>query len=65
MRAELPRKNCWTLAGHAGDSSPGGMRHPLSRASWDTDGVRDDLRDFVVEHLGEAVPCWWSTRQAM
>ncbi|MFB9966081.1 IS701 family transposase [Sinosporangium siamense] len=52
MRAELPRKNCWTLAEHAGDTSPGGMQHLLSRASWDTDGVRDDLRDFVVENLG-------------
>lgn len=28
------------------------MQHLLSRASWDADGVRDDIRDFVVEHLG-------------
>jgi SRSO17 transposase len=29
------------------------MQHLLSRAVWDTDGVRDDLREFVVEHLGD------------
>lgn len=52
LLAELPRKNCWTIAEHAGDSSPAGMQHLLSRASWDADGVRDDIRDFVVEHLG-------------
>ena len=52
LLAELPRKNCWTIAEHAGDSSPAGMQHLLSRASWDADEVRDDIRDFVVEHLG-------------
>ena len=25
----------------------------LNRASWDADAVRDDLRDYVVEHLGD------------
>jgi SRSO17 transposase len=29
------------------------MQHLLSRASWDADGVRDDVRGFVVEHLGD------------
>ena len=52
--AELPRKNCWTLAEHAGDASPAGMQHLLSRASWDADAIRDDLRDYVTEHLGGA-----------
>lgn len=27
----LPRKNCWTIAEYAGDSSPGGMQHLLAR----------------------------------
>jgi SRSO17 transposase len=52
LLADLPRKNCWTIAEHAGDASPDGMQHLLARAAWDTDGVRDDLRDYVVEHLG-------------
>ena len=53
MLAALPRKNCWTLAEHAGDASPDGMQHLLSRAVWDHDGVRDDLRRYLVEHLGD------------
>jgi SRSO17 transposase len=54
MLADLPRKNCWTIAEHAGEKTPHGMQHLLARASWDTDGVRDDLRDYVITHLGDA-----------
>jgi hypothetical protein len=32
LLAELPRKNCWTIAEHAGDPSPDGMQHLLARA---------------------------------
>jgi SRSO17 transposase len=53
LLSDLPRKNCWTLAEHAGDASPDGMQHLLARAVWDADGVRDDVRAYVVEHLGE------------
>ncbi len=53
LLADLPRKNCWTLAEHAGDATPDGMQHLLGRAVWDEDGVRDDVRDYVVEHLGD------------
>ena len=53
LLADLPRKNCWSIAEHAGDADPYGMQHFLSRASWDTDGVRDDLRDYVIAALGD------------
>ena len=53
LLAELPRKNCWTIAEHAGDPSPDGMQHLLGRAVWDHDGVRDDLRAYLVENLGD------------
>jgi SRSO17 transposase len=53
LLADLPRKNCWTIAEHAGDPDPHGMQHFLGRASWDTDGVRDDLRDYVIGALGD------------
>jgi SRSO17 transposase len=52
LLAGLPRKNCWTIAEHVGDATPDGMQHLLARASWDADGVRDDIRSYVVEHLG-------------
>jgi SRSO17 transposase len=47
LLADLPRKNCWTLAEHAGDPSPDGMQHLLARGVWDHDGVRDDVAQFV------------------
>ena len=53
LLAGLPRANCWSIAEHAGDATPSGMQHLLSRACWDTDGVRDDIRGYVVEHLGD------------
>jgi SRSO17 transposase len=53
LLADLPRKNCWTIAEHAGDPNPDGMQHLLSRAVWDHDAVRDDVRDYLVEHLGD------------
>ncbi|MFJ9367812.1 IS701 family transposase [Nocardia sp. NPDC101769] len=53
MMSELPSKNCWTLAEHAGDRSPDAMQHLLASAVVDEDGLRDDLRGFVVEHLGD------------
>ena len=51
--AGLERKNGWTLAEHAGEVAPDGMQRLLRRADWDVDGVRDDVRDYVVEHLGD------------
>ena len=51
--AGLERKNGWTLAERAGEVSPDGMQRLLRRADWDVDGVRDDVRDYVVEHLGD------------
>jgi SRSO17 transposase len=53
LLADLSRKNCWSIAEHAGDPSPGGMQHLLGRARWDADGVRDDLRDYVIGRLGD------------
>jgi SRSO17 transposase len=49
----LRRKNCWTIAEHAGDATPDGMQHLLAAAQWDADALRDDLRGYVIEHLRE------------
>ena len=53
LLAPLERKNGWTLAEHSGEASPDGMQRLLATADWDADRVRDDLRDYVVEHLGD------------
>lgn len=54
LAAGLERKNGWTLAEQAGEVSPDGMQRLLRKADWDVDGVRDDVRDYIVEHLGAA-----------
>jgi SRSO17 transposase len=52
------RKNGWQLAEVAGNATPYGLQHLLGRANWDADAARDDLREYVLEHLageGESV----------
>src|SRR4030095_4117021 len=51
--ADLPRKNCWTLAEHAGDPNPDGMQHLLARAGWDEDKVRADGGGYLVDDPGD------------
>jgi SRSO17 transposase len=41
------------LAEQAGEATPDGMQRLLATADWDADAVRDDLRAYVVEHLGD------------
>lgn len=54
LLAPLAAKNSWTLAEAAGEKTPDGMQRLLNRAGWDCDGTRDDLRSYVVRHLGDA-----------
>jgi len=42
------------LAEQTGDATPDGMQYLLAAARWDADAVRDDLRAYVIEHLGSA-----------
>jgi len=53
LLGNVTRKNGWQLAEHAGERTPDGMQRLLSTAGWDPDLVRDDLREYVVEHLGD------------
>ncbi len=46
------RKNGWQIAEMAGDTTPDGMQRLRNAAQWDVNAVRDDLRAYVVEHLG-------------
>jgi SRSO17 transposase len=50
----VERKNGWQLAEAIGESSPRGVQRLLNSATWDADEVRDDLRTYVVDHLGDA-----------
>ena len=53
MVSGLDRKNCSTIAEHRGDATPDGLQHLLSRAKWDADGVRDDVREYVIDAFGD------------
>ena len=53
LTGTVERKNGWQLAEAAGEASPDGMQRLLNTAEWDANAVRDDLREYVVEHLGD------------
>jgi SRSO17 transposase len=48
----IERKNCWSLAERAGHTGPQGMQRLVRIARWDAEAVRDDVRGYVIEHLG-------------
>jgi SRSO17 transposase len=53
LMSDLPRKNCWTIAEHAGHATPGKMQHLLQAAKWDTMAAMAAVRTFVCGHLDE------------
>ncbi|MEU7004893.1 IS701 family transposase [Nonomuraea sp. NPDC046570] len=53
LLSDLERKNCWNLAEHAGLTGPQAMQRLLRTACWDADAVRDDVRGYVIEQLGQ------------
>lgn len=53
LLSPVERKNGWTLSERAGEKSPDGMQRLLGQSDWDADLVRDDVREYVVEHLGD------------
>ena len=54
LLSPVERKNGWQLAERAGDATPYGVQRLLSTCRWDADLVRDDLKGYVMEHLGGA-----------
>src|SRR3954452_10429841 len=51
LLGRVERKNAWQLAEAIGEDDPLGVQRLLNSAKWDTDAVRDDLHEYVVEHL--------------
>jgi SRSO17 transposase len=54
LLGRVERKNGWQLAEAIGEDEPLGVQRLLNSAKWDADAVRDDLREYVVEHLADA-----------
>ena len=53
LLGRVERKNGWQLAEAIGERDPQGVQRLLNSAKWDTDAVRDDLREYALEHLGD------------
>jgi SRSO17 transposase len=53
LLGEVERKNGWQLAEYGGYEHPRTIQRVLDRSVWDADAVRDDLREQVVEELGD------------
>src|SRR3954451_24081540 len=53
LLAPVQRKNAWQVAEQIGDPDPYGVQYLMGRAEWDPDAVRDDMRGYVVEALGD------------
>jgi SRSO17 transposase len=54
LLASVERKNGWQMAEELGDLNAHGVQRLLAEADWDEEAVRDDLRAYVIEQLGEA-----------
>jgi SRSO17 transposase len=52
LLADVPRKNSWQLADHVGHRNAYRFEWLLGGAKWDADVLRDQVRAYVVEHLG-------------
>jgi SRSO17 transposase len=53
LLSPVERKNGWQVAEEAGERTPYAMQHLLDRARWDPDGMRDELRSYVCDTLGD------------
>jgi SRSO17 transposase len=53
LLAPVERKNGWQLAEALGERGPHGVQRLLAEADWDQEAVRDELRAYVLAHLGD------------
>ncbi|MDP9458492.1 MAG: IS701 family transposase [Actinomycetota bacterium] len=53
LLGDARRKNGWQMAEATGEAQPRGTQRVLNGSRWEADAVRDDLREYVFEHLGD------------
>jgi SRSO17 transposase len=54
LASDLPARNGWSVAEHAGDRTPGRSQRLLSRACWDEAGAMSQVRRYAAAGLDEA-----------
>jgi len=58
LMSQMPRRNGWTIAEHAGDRAPDKTQRLLNRAVWDTCAAMGVVRRFAVAGLDQAARRW-------
>jgi SRSO17 transposase len=53
LLASVERKNGWQMAEELGEANAHGVQRLLEEADWDEEAVRDEVRTYVIEQLGE------------
>lgn len=53
LLAPVERKNGWQLAEQVGHQTPYRIQYLLGEADWGAADLRDELRTYIVEHLGD------------
>jgi len=53
LLGRIEDKNGWQLTEAIGERDPQGVQRFLNSAKWDADAVRDDLGEYVLEHLAD------------
>src|SRR6266702_3520863 len=53
LLASVERKNGWQMAEQLGETNAHGVQRLLEEADWDEEAVRDELRTYVIEQLGD------------
>jgi hypothetical protein len=54
LASELPSRNGWSVAEHAGDRTPGRSQRLLSRACWDEAAAMSEVRRYAAAGLDAA-----------
>jgi SRSO17 transposase len=50
--SSIERKNSWQLSEEIGYSNPYAFQYLLGRALWDSNNIRDEVRTYTLDHLG-------------
>jgi SRSO17 transposase len=53
LLSSADRKNSWQVAEICGEPTPYGFQYLLGRAAWEADAVRDELRTYIIRHVGD------------
>jgi SRSO17 transposase len=54
LLAPLERKNSWTISEFTGERRPTAIQRFINLTPWDADGLRDEVRAYVMEYFADA-----------